>query len=233
MYTPGGAGKSAKNERNLSPILPHNATKNGLNHRRTTETSMKSLAFGRKNTAQQEITLLVLERGAPWPSWAERLRSRAHHSIVEVQTAGELMEQFVERCSARAHRLSERGERVVAAGYVCAAASAESPAVAPLRAELCSTLLKLLADGPDPELMVGADALESGPKQRSELLALWSQLSLARPRTTVSVLFEEDREQSGVFASARAPAVLAATVVFRGPYGPLPRADLAQAQARG
>lgn len=193
---------------------------------------MKGLAFELNNTTQQEITLLVLERGASWPSWAERLRSRAHHSIVEVQTEGESMEQFVERCSARTHRLTERGQRVVAAGYVCAPGcepQGDGANVAPLRAVLCSTLLKALAEGPDPELIVGAEALETGPKQRSELLVLWSQLSLARPRTTVSVNFEEDREQSGVFASARAPLVPAATVVFRGPYGPLPKAALPKA----
>jgi hypothetical protein len=121
---------------------------------------------------------------------------------------------------------------MVAAGYVFGPSyfdnAGEGRALGPLRAELCATLLQVLADGPDPELIIGADALEAGLAQRSEMLALWSQLSLARPRTTVSVHFEEDREQSGVFASARASSAAAATVMFRGPYGPLPKPDVAQ-----
>jgi len=193
---------------------------------------MKSLAFEHRQDAQQEITLLVLERGAPWPRWTERLRTRAHHSIVEVQSEGEPMAQFVERCSARATRLLERGQRVVAAGYVCGPSyfdrAGEGQTLGLLRAQLCTTLLQVLADGPDPELIIGADALEAGLAQRSEMLTLWSQLSLARPRTTVSVNFEEEREQSGVFASASARRAAAATVAFRGPYGPLPKSDVAQ-----
>lgn len=193
---------------------------------------MKSLVLERYERAQQEITLLVLERGAPWPRWTEHLRSRAHHSIVEVQSEGEQMEQFAARCSARAMRLAERGQRMVAAGYVCGPSylnePGAGPAVGTLRAQLCATLLQVLADGPDPELIIGADVLETELGQRMEMLALWSHLSLARPRTTVSVHFEEDREQSGVFASAHAGSAAAATVLFRGPYGPLPKSTLAQ-----
>jgi len=149
----------------------------------------------------EEITLLVLERGAPWPSWAPALRARADHLTVEVQTEDESDPDFAVRMKARFERLTLQAIKVAAAGYVCAPSAEQR---SPLRKDVCHGLLALLDLEVQPELTIGAAAWDIRSLERTQLIQLWGELSQARPRVTVSVCFDEQENNSGVFKATPA-----------------------------
>jgi hypothetical protein len=65
-----------------------------------------------KIEARTEVTVVVIELGAPWPSNIDELRRDAPESIVLAQTPDESLEELAERVRSRLARL-ERAERVV------------------------------------------------------------------------------------------------------------------------
>lgn len=168
------------------------------------------------------MILLVLERGAPWPQWAHQLRARAPHSMVEQQTEGESERDFSARVEGRVRRLTEQGHPIIAAGYICAPRPEPSPGPRPghsnrdMCLRICATLLSVLTDAvEEPELVIGCREVDPRSHEREELLQLWTQLSLARRKTTVSVRFDE-----GVEPSEGVRDGLATPSFAPGPVGP-------------
>lgn len=150
------------------------------------------------------MTLLALECGAEWPSWAAGLRTRALHSAVEMQAPDEALASFRERVERRLLRIREKGQTLLAAGYVCALAAEDEEQ----RRALCHELLHALVEDQRAELIVAGGAWEvTGPESdaRSRLIELWSGLTMECPRKSVSVRFETPQSESGVFPAA-APA---------------------------
>ncbi len=147
----------------------------------------------------EEMTLLVLERGAPWPSWASSLRARANHSAVEVQAEDENSEEFSDRIVGRLRRLQEQRVRLVAAGYVCAPSEVQRMV---LRARTCKLLLDALDSSRQPELLMGAGDWDADSLERGSLIELWGELSHFKVGASVSVCFDQEEKTSGVFRTA-------------------------------
>lgn len=148
------------------------------------------------------ITLLVLEKGAEWPTWALDLRARAKDSAVELQAYEETSLQFHRRVAARLASIAERGVRLEAAGYVCALNSLGRMRA---RREACDLLLSSIAPGPTAELVVAGGSWESvgqAGDERFRLIELWGALSETSPGPLVSVRFEDPPSESGVFYAA-------------------------------
>jgi hypothetical protein len=182
----------------------------------------------RAEELEETIALLVLERGAEWPSWGTGVRMRAENSAVEVQMDAETTEEFQKRVFARLAHIEKKGMRLVAAGYACALLpeTSDEKTVA-LRSEsrktICAGILRQLGDrtrpgdrGPSAEKSLLSDKgtaeliLAGGAweitghegRQRGELIELWSELSVRVPGRLVSVRFEDPPSESGVFRAA-------------------------------
>jgi hypothetical protein len=148
------------------------------------------------------ITLLVLERGAEWPSWGTGIRLRASNSAVEVQTEHETTEEFELRVEKRLSRMSQRSMRLVAAGYACARDDGTRQAS---RRRICTRILTHLEDVEGAELILAGGSWETtGDEglQRGRLIELWGELSIQVPGRLTSVRFEDPPSQSGVFRAA-------------------------------
>lgn len=147
------------------------------------------------------MTLLALECGAEWPTWAAGLRTRALHSAVEMQAPDESFAAFRRRVQHRLRRIGEKGQTLLAAGYVCALTSEDEAQ----RRALCHELLGALVEDQQAELIVAGGAWEvTGPESeaRSRLIELWGALTMESPCKTVSVRFEAPQSESGVFPAA-------------------------------
>lgn len=147
----------------------------------------------------ESIALLVLERGAEWPSWGTGIRSRAMNSAVEVQMDSETIEQFQARVEARLARIARKSMRLVAAGYACAL---DGGGRRHSRKALCTRILTSLAEEEGAELILAGGAWETtGPegRARGELIELWGELSIQVPGRLTSVRFEDPPSQTGVF----------------------------------
>lgn len=167
------------------------------------------------------VTILILESGASWPSWATGLRMRAPNAIVEVQMDSESVEAFEGRVLERIQKSRERGDSVIAAGYACGRSDGSRDASRVRIGELLVDVIRPLPPGEsgrakveiggsDPaqapaELIVAGGAWEfSGEdaEERERVLALWSTLSTSSPGKIVSVRFEDAPYDSGVFRVA-------------------------------
>lgn len=151
----------------------------------------------------QTVTLLVLEKGAEWPTWEGSLRIRADHLIVEAQLDNESQQQFQERILSRVEKIAERRERVLAVGYVCALLGQEAE---PVREKLGQALLEILDTESEGELILAGGSWSAEGKEGEErtlLLKLWSHLSELTPGQLVSVRFEEEMKSSGVYPRTR------------------------------
>jgi hypothetical protein len=149
-----------------------------------------------------DITLLVLERGADWPSWGTGIRMRAPNSAVEVQMDSESNEEFRLRVEARLARIAQKSMRLRAAGYACAVDSDDRQQA---RKSVCTRILTSLADEEGAELILAGGAWETSGlegKRRSELIELWGELSIQVPGRLTSVRFEDPPSESGVFRAA-------------------------------
>lgn len=161
---------------------------------------MENTLDNRRDT--EGITLLVLEKGAEWPSWALDLRARAKDSAVELQAYEETSFQFHRRVAARLASIAERGVRLEATGYVCALGSLGRMRA---RREICDLLLASISPGPTSELIVAGGSWDSAGlagDDRLRLIELWGTLCEASPGPLVSVRFEDPPGESGVFYSA-------------------------------
>lgn len=165
------------------------------------------------------IALLVLERGAEWPSWGTGIRMRAENSAVEVQMDSETTEEFEQRVLARLDLIEKKGLRIVAAGYACAlipsdesGAASSVPAVPSSgamrrqsRKTICMRILNQFADKDGTELILAGGSWEitgDEGRQRSQLIELWGELSIGAPGRLMSVRFEDPPSESGVFRAA-------------------------------
>jgi hypothetical protein len=151
----------------------------------------------------ETIALLVLERGAEWPSWGTSIRLRAANSAVEVQMDSESNEEFQARVEARISNIAKKSMRLVAAGYAC---SLEGQGRRQSRKALCTRILTSLADGDGAELILAGGSWDTAGhegKQRGELIELWGELSIQVPGRLVSVRFEDPPRESGVFRAAQ------------------------------
>lgn len=159
----------------------------------------------------ETISLLVLERGAEWPSWGTGIRMRAENSAVEVQMDSETTEEFERRVFARLAHMEKKGLRLVAAGYACALLapnSDESNATRrrESRKAISSRILAQLAENSGAELILAGGSWEitgEEGRQRSQLIELWSELSVQVPGRSMSVRFEDPPSESGVFRAAK------------------------------
>lgn len=148
----------------------------------------------------QTISLLVLEQGSVFPTWGSSLRLAAPHVVVESQMDAETVDIFEKRVSRRLAKLSERGDRLVAVGYVCALDSSARRWQS--REVLTRALLEALGPVPEAELIMGGGAWSLEGKEadeRQRLLELWASLSEAAPGRRVSIRFEESPRESGLF----------------------------------
>ena len=151
----------------------------------------------------ETIALLVLERGADWPSWGPAIRARAANSAVEMQMDSETNEEFQARVEARLTHIAKKSMRLVAAGYAC---SLDGDRRRQPRKSLCTRILTSLAEMEGAELIVAGGPWDTaGPegRQRSELIELWGELSIQVPGRLVSVRFEDPPSESGVFRAAQ------------------------------
>lgn len=160
---------------------------------------------------EETISLLVLERGAEWPSWGTGIRMRAENSAVEVQMDSETTEEFERRVFARLAQMEKKGLRLVAAGYACAliAPSCDEESASRRRESrkaICSSILSQLAESGGAELILAGGSWEitgEEGRQRSQLIELWSELSVQVPGRSMSVRFEDPPSESGVFRAAQ------------------------------
>ncbi len=151
---------------------------------------------------ESDITLLVLERGADWPSWGTGIRLRAGNSAVEVQANGESDSAFHDRVLSRIERIVAEGMNLRAAGYACSLAGA---ARRESRREICSRLLSVFDPGEGSEVILAGGAWETSGKEgaeRSGLIQLWSEISDQSPGRVMTIRFEDPPTESGVFRAA-------------------------------
>lgn len=161
--------------------------------------------------ASETIALLVLERGAEWPSWATGVRMRATNSAVEVQMDTETTAEFQKRVEARLAHIVGHGMRLVSAGFACALipadrGSAIEEELRRFRKEVCTRILTHLADDPGAELILAGgswDVAGAEGRQRTQLIELWGELSIQVPGRLMSVRFEDPPSESGVFRAAQ------------------------------
>jgi hypothetical protein len=156
-----------------------------------------------KKYAEDSITLLVLERGAEWPSWGTGIRLRAPNSAVEVQTETETTEEFQRRVEHRLARIAQQSLHLVAAGYACALDDGGRQLS---RKNLCTRILTGLSDTDGAELILAGGAWETAGEeglQRARLIELWGELSIQVPGRLTSVRFEDPPSHSGVFRAAQ------------------------------
>lgn len=150
----------------------------------------------------ETVTLLVLEKGAGWPSWALDLRRRAKDSAVEIQATEETTGQFQKRVQSRLEAIAHQGHELRAVGYVCSVGSLGRMRA---RREICESFLSFLAPEPSTELIVSGGAWESVGNQgdeRRRVMDLWTTLSEKSPGPLVSVRFEPRLSASGAFSAA-------------------------------
>jgi hypothetical protein len=150
----------------------------------------------------QTMTLLALEKGAEWPSWAMDLRRRAKDSAVELQASEETSYQFERRVRARLETIAVQGRSLRAVGYVCSVGSLGRMRA---RREICDLFLSHLSAETSSELIVSGGAWDAVGKEgdeRRRVMELWTRLSESSPGPLVSVRFESDPSDSGVFYAA-------------------------------
>lgn len=160
---------------------------------------------------EETISFLVLERGAEWPSWGTGIRMRAENAAVEVQMDSETTEEFEKRVFARLAHMAKKRMRLVAAGYACALISQTTDEASATRRQqsrkaICASILTQLAETGGAELILAGGSWEitgDEGRQRSELIELWSDLSVQVPGRLTSVRFEDPPSESGVFRAAQ------------------------------
>jgi len=148
------------------------------------------------------ISLLILERGAEWPSWGAELRARSANSAVEVQNEHETMADFHARVHERLVRIRRDGMSVQSAGIACSLLPSNARS---LRAELCVRLSDEMKSQEGAELIIAGGSWETTGLEgfeRTRLIELWSELSHRTGGCMVSVRFEDPPYESGVFRAA-------------------------------
>lgn len=149
------------------------------------------------------MSLLVLEQGAEWPSWATGIRMRAPNSAVEAQLDDESSAHFQDRVLGRMAEIRRKKLKLVAAGYACSLNGEERWAA---RSAICMRLLDQLDPDSRSELILAGGSWETSGtsgRERSRLIALWSELSALGTGKTVSIRFEDKAHESGIFRAAQ------------------------------
>lgn len=160
------------------------------------------MSYESNTESESDITLLVLERGAEWPSWGTGIRMRAPNSAVEVQADEESTEDFAGRVEARLDGIRKSGMRLRAAGYACSVVGAGRRDA---RRRICERLLEQLDAHEGAEVILAGGAWETSGEEgveRSSLIQLWSELSQGQPGRMMSIRFEDPPTESGVFRAA-------------------------------
>lgn len=160
------------------------------------------MSYEENTESESDITLLVLERGAEWPSWGTGIRMRAPNSAVEVQADEESTEEFARRVEARLDGMVKSGMRLRAAGYAC---SVMGTGRRDVRRRICARLLEQLDAHEGAEVILAGGAWETSGEEgaeRSSLIQLWSELSHRQPGRMMSIRFEDPPTESGVFRAA-------------------------------
>jgi hypothetical protein len=142
---------------------------------------------------ENEATLLIVEPGAEWPTWTNRLGQRAQLNLVETASPSESVEELEKRVSSRFARLTAEGMRLVMAAYVAAPSSSWRES----RERLCRTLLGWLPR--EGELMLAggtwpAESEDAG--ERAALFELWGRLSESGARQRISLRFNDDPDSA-------------------------------------
>ena len=142
---------------------------------------------------QQNVTLLLLEAKAEWPTWGTRLRINATNSRVEVQQEHETLAEFHQRAQSVLEKLQDEGQVLKAAGYVCSTDSTQVTYEA--RQKVCLQLLAAMAEvQSETEMTLAGGAWASDGHEglaRISLMELWGHLSSQGSPVKVSVKFEE------------------------------------------
>lgn len=165
----------------------------------------RKLVLSMKEISTPTMSLLAVERGAGWPSWASEIHSRAANVAVEVQLPHETLADFSERVLRRLAKIDEEGLRLTAAGYACALeVDPESEVTRGARLGVCESLLNQLATtdasresltaGDAGQLVVGGGpwaTTGAAGKAREALIALWGDLSCHASGRLVSLRFDD------------------------------------------
>jgi hypothetical protein len=134
------------------------------------------------------VTLVVVESGAEWPTWAAHVNRAAPTNLVETEVLGETEAEFRARVLGRLSRLHDRGTKLAAAAYV----AAPSPRRRELRAQISESILEQMVPGAEFLLAGGYPTPPVGPHPgRAELLELWQKLSERGAPQLISLRFND------------------------------------------
>lgn len=156
--------------------------------------------MGGVNLRTESVALLLLERGAVWPSWSRELRDSAPHLVVETQLEDETLARFEERLLERLQRMRLTGIRLGVAAYACSVSDDSGTAT---RVSIGQTLLGMLEPGAQLILAGSVSTLGRGDTaQKARVMELWTRLCEGEGGREVRVRFEAlAPSQSGVFES--------------------------------
>ena len=147
--------------------------------------------------AETKTAVVVMEAGAPWPSYSRELAGRASSAVIESQPASESVEEFASRVVERVQRLSARKCEVPIA--IIAAADRTDAAVMSARYRMARALLSVLSEQGHGELLLCVG--ERVPDEaRHALLAFAGALrdGVSGSDVAVRVRFATEASKSGV-----------------------------------
>lgn len=153
-----------------------------------------------QGSIEGELSLIVLEQHARWPSCANQYQSSLPNSLVEAQAEEESPHAFADRVGRRIASVASKGGRVRVA-IIAANSSLAAPTVQ-ARHQLAQAAVRAM--GLSGELVLTASPHEMGLQDddliRHELFALAGKLcdELTGTEISVSVRFPHATERSGL-----------------------------------
>jgi hypothetical protein len=124
---------------------------------------------GRKmEAAETKTAVVVMEAGAPWPSYSRELAGRASSAVIESQPASESIDEFASRVVERVQRLNARKCEVPIA--IIATSARTDPEMMSARYRMARALLGILVQQGRGELLFCVDD-EVSEDSRHGLLA--------------------------------------------------------------
>jgi hypothetical protein len=146
---------------------------------------------------EASAALVVMEAGAPWPSYSRDFQSRVSSAVVESQPPSESLTEFSNRVMARLRRLRERGFSIPVA--VFATSSRLDSEASDSRASVARAIVQTLVAQGGGELLIVADEglVEEG---RHELVVFAGALcdDFRDGNVNVRVRFGSNPSESGI-----------------------------------
>jgi hypothetical protein len=118
---------------------------------------------------EASVSLVIVESGGIWPRFAQELRRRANHAVVESQSACESTDQFADRVAQRLYKLTSRGFMIEFA--VIAANDCHDPRALASRQRLARAIAAAMPRNGSGELILSA-AEHASDTERHHLFTL-------------------------------------------------------------